>query len=231
MNCQDVQAAVGADPGSPDAEVLAHVAGCAECTRYRQQMQEMDRLIARALAVPVDVSITSGEALQSSAPRIPRTRFFGGWQIAASLVASVTIAASIWVASTRDSFAEQIVTHTHHEAFSIVHTDEQVDTQALSDVLAKSGLSMRPDALHVSYASSCPFRGHDIPHLVVQTEQGPVTVLVLADEEPTKTMQRFDEEGYEGIIVPAPRGVLAVLGKDVPVEQAVEQVLWAIEYR
>jgi hypothetical protein len=209
---------------------LAHVAGCEECARYLQQMQDMDRLIARALAVPVDASIASGEVPQRAAPRSHRTKLFGGWQIAASLIASVTIAASIWVASTRDSFAEQIVTHTHHEAFSIVRTDEQVNAQTLSDVLARSGLSLRPDALRVSYASSCPFRGHEIPHLVVQTEQGPVTVLVLADEAPTKTMQRFDEGGYEGVIVPAPRGVLAVLGRGVPVEQAVEEVLGAVEY-
>ena len=34
----------------------------------------------------------------------------------------------------------------------------------------------------VSYANSCVFRGHHVPHLVVQTEAGPVTVMVLVHE-------------------------------------------------
>jgi anti-sigma factor RsiW len=230
MKCHEAQAAIGADPGSQDADVSAHIQGCAECAEYRREMQDMDRLIHRALAVPVEASITLTDSNAAAAKSPNEKRYFGRWQIAASLLASVTLAAAIWIASTRDSIAEQITLHTHHEAFAIVRTDEQADSESVANILAKSSLSLRPNALHVSYASSCPFRGHAIPHLVVQTEQGPVTVLVLANEEPAKTMQRFSEDGYEGIIVPAPRGVLAVLGKDVPLDQAVEKVLWAIEY-
>ena len=69
-----------------------------------------------------------------------------------------------------------------------------------------------------------------MPHLVVQPEQGPVAVMILANEKPVKKMRRFSEDGYEGVIVPAPRGVLAVLGKDVPVEEAAEKLLGAVVY-
>jgi len=63
----------------------------------------------------------------------------------------------------------------------------------------------------VSYASSCEFRGHQVPHLVLQTESGPVTVMVLVHEHVSKPVQ-FDEEGYRGVIVPVPgHGSLAVL--------------------
>jgi Protein of unknown function (DUF3379) len=63
----------------------------------------------------------------------------------------------------------------------------------------------------VSYASSCAFRGHHVPHLVIQTESGPVTVMVLVHEPVPKSV-RFDEQGYRGVIVPvAGHGSLAVL--------------------
>lgn len=227
MKCHEFQTAIGAEPGSTNPEVLAHAETCSTCSAYLQQMQEMDRLIYKALVVPVDDAALSRAASARPAPRrTPVTR----WQIAASLLASVMIAASIWVASTRETFAQEIVSHVNHESFSMVRTDERVDDQVLADILAKAGLSLRPNAAEVSYASTCPFRGHEVPHLVVQTDQGPVTVMVLTEEKPTKTMKHFEEGGYEGVIAPAPRGVLAVLGKDVPVEQATEKVKGALEW-
>ena len=65
----------------------------------------------------------------------------------------------------------------------------------------------------MSYAQSCQFRGHTVPHLVVQTAMGPVTVMVLPHDSVAKTV-RFDEEGYRGVIVPvAGHGSLAVLAR------------------
>ena len=70
----------------------------------------------------------------------------------------------------------------------------------------------------VSYAQSCFFRNHDVPHLVVQTEQGPVTVMVLAHEN-LKKAEHFNEQGYRGMIVPMPgHGSVAIItrGASVP---------------
>ena len=53
-----------------------------------------------------------------------------------------------------------------------------------------------------------------MPHLVVQTRSGPVTVMVLVHEAVRKAMQ-FDEQGYRGTIVPVPgHGSIAVLIRD-----------------
>jgi hypothetical protein len=65
---------------------------------------------------------------------------------------------------------------------------------------------------------------------VVQTERGPVTVLVVTDA-PNRQWERIDEAGFQGMIVPAPRGVIVVLGKDVPVDSVAETVLSALEYQ
>ncbi len=53
-----------------------------------------------------------------------------------------------------------------------------------------------------------------MPHLVVQTASGPVTVMVLVHESVRHLMQ-FDEQGYRGTIVPVPgHGSIAVLMRD-----------------
>ena len=51
-----------------------------------------------------------------------------------------------------------------------------------------------------------------MPHLVVRTSQGPVTVLMLRHREIGKAM-RFSEQGYAGIVMPAPKGSIAVVGE------------------
>jgi hypothetical protein len=90
-------------------------------------------------------------------------------------------------------------------------TQAPVPDSDLEGVLRDSHLRLSGGAGAVSYAASCAFRGHHVPHLVIQTESGPVTVMVLVHENVSKPVP-FDEQGYRGVIVPAPgHGSLAVL--------------------
>ncbi|HEY0802454.1 MAG TPA: DUF3379 family protein, partial [Steroidobacteraceae bacterium] len=70
---------------------------------------------------------------------------------------------------------------------------------------------LRPGVWLVSYANRCRLRGHEVPHLVFQSNDGPVTVMMLPDET-VRISTRFDENGYQGILVPVPgHGALAIL--------------------
>jgi len=51
-----------------------------------------------------------------------------------------------------------------------------------------------------------------VPHLVVQTTQGPVTVMILRNQR-TAGRRSFQESGMTGIIVPAPQGSIAILAR------------------
>lgn len=221
MKCHEVQTLLGAEPQSRHAAMLEHVNTCAECSEYREQMRRLDDLIRKALAVPVDATV---EAQPIRKPR------FGGWQIAASLLASIALAGSLWIATTQDSLAEQLVKHAEHESFALVRTDQRVDAEDVDAVLWLSGIRLK-DQAEVSFAESCVFGRHRVPHLVVQTDEGPVTVLILAHEDSRQSTEDINERGYEGVIMPAPRGVIAVLGKDVPVKMAAQKVLAAVEFR
>jgi len=64
----------------------------------------------------------------------------------------------------------------------------------------------------VTYASPCPFRGHIVPHLVVQTDRGPLTVMVLAHVK-SETQGTFTEGDYRGIVLPAGVGSVAVVAR------------------
>jgi hypothetical protein len=221
MNCSDFRRAVGAQPGLETPELTEHAATCPACARYRDEMRKMDALLIRALRI--DVS--------SFAVRTSMRRFATHWRLAASVALAAVLGALLWIARPEPSLAEQVVAHAEGEAFAIVRTSERAAPADLEAAFAGSGVKLRPDAMHVSYAVSCFFRGHYVPHLVVQTARGPVTVLVLRHESavPGKP-QRFDEDGFSGVILPAPQGALAVLGREASAGKAVAEVLNGLEY-
>lgn len=223
MNCEELRTRVGAEPSTTQPEVLEHIAGCAECTRYREELQAMDRLIYRALAVdaPTDKSASRSHRKQST------TR---AWRMAASVLITVLVGTmALWLLSPRESIAAEAIAHVQHEQFSLVRTSATVDQQQLEKILAAARLRLKPGAARVSYAQSCPFRGQRVPHLVVQTEQGPVTALVVT-HVPTQQREHIDEDGFQGDIIPAPRGVIVVLGQNVPVDAVAQTLLNALEY-
>jgi hypothetical protein len=232
MNCEQSRTIIGAEPNSTNPELLAHLEQCPECARYREEMQAMDRLIYRALAVEVAAPSSITELEQAKEKRIAaasnKSRF---WRMAASVLitASLVAVTSVWLLTPRESLAAESIDHVLHEQESLVRTTETVDPLRVEKILAGSRIRLKPSATRVSYASSCAFRGHHIPHLVVQSERGPVTVLVMT-EAARQQREEINEDGFEGVILPAPRGVIVVLGKDVPVDAVAATVLDALEY-
>jgi hypothetical protein len=154
---------------------------------------------------------------------------------AASVLLGTAVAVSLWVAAPGRSLAADVVKHMAGEPQAWARTEVPVPEFKLEKVLTDSHVRLRPSAGVVSYASSCSFRGHIVPHLVVQTDSGPVTVMVLTHEA-LRSAMRFNEQGYRGVIVPIhEHGSLAVLerGPDMDiktVEAVAERVRGALDW-
>lgn len=222
MNCLEFRRTVGADPRTQAPDVLLHARECAACAHYRDEFLRMDQLMLRALKV----ELPAQPARASGRPRrLPR------WVAAASVVAAGVLSLFIWLSVPRGAFAEQLVSHVEGEAQSLIRTSAVVESERLHDVLTRSGVRLNSGAGAISYAMSCWFRGHYVPHLVVQTERGPVTVLLLTEEQDVKRREVFDEGGFHGVVLPAPRGAVAVLGRDAQAEEVAERFLSAVEYQ
>jgi Protein of unknown function (DUF3379) len=220
MNCEDFRRAVGAEPATTQLDVLEHAASCSECARYRSEMRSMDVLIRKALEVDV--------ATQPLRPVVRQPAF--NWRMAASVLVGMVVFSLAWLAYPRQSLADDIVAHVLLESRALLPTEVTADQQRLEKVLRYAGVQLDPTNLNVSHALVCMVRGHATPHLVVRTGSGPVTVLVLSHESPITKPQRFDEQGFSGTLMPAPRGVIAVLGRDVPVDEVTQEVIRALRY-
>jgi hypothetical protein len=140
----------------------------------------------------------------------------------------MTPPAMLWVSGPRTSLAQDVVRHMAHEPGVMVMTSAPEDASKVESVMERGGIRLRSDAGMVSYAQTCRFRGGKVPHLVVQTDSGPVTVMVLRNEKLTAPV-KFAEQGYVGTILPAGPGSVAVIGPTgADLSQVAERVAAAV---
>jgi Protein of unknown function (DUF3379) len=214
MDCTAYRRSMMADPSDPDVQLREHRDGCHDCAEFTDKLLGFEARLQRAARV----TLPAGQpAAQPAVPLRPKAAARamgyrkGMLAMAASVLLAVVVAGVLWVAAPGSSLAADVVTHMGGEPEAWLQTDVSVDNAELQGVLRASHVKLATGAGLVSYAASCAFRRHHVPHLVIQTESGPVTVMVLVHESVQKPV-RFDEQGYRGVIVPvAGHGSLAVL--------------------
>lgn len=232
MSCEEIRECIGADPQSLSAQVQAHVDSCPECREWQAQMQGLDARIRQALLLdPQKLGIERRGRVVAMPDRSPvpgRRTWYRGLSIAGSLAAGLLVAMALWVSRPSPSLASEVVTHVEGEPDSW-HRTEPVAGSQLAGVLRITGVKLGPGMSPVVYASSCRFRGHLVPHLVVRTPSGPVTVMIL-EHEHVKGNEPFKEDGFTGLLVPAPQGSVAILSRTpMALEQPAAEVLRALE--
>ncbi|MGB5132570.1 MAG: DUF3379 family protein [Steroidobacteraceae bacterium] len=223
MDCLEFRRRIGAEPGLAGSEIDAHRRDCPACARYLDELRAMDTLIGRALAV--DVARIRKAAVAKAANAATRPRWLA---FAASIVIGVSVGLALWISSPRVSLAREVIGHVVDEPGSMVSL-VPITPAALAGVLDPEGTRLRPVG-NVTFAARCVYEGHVVPHLVVRMPQGPVTVLLLRHRSVGETV-RISEQGYTGVVMPAPRGSIAVVGRgqkdlDAIARQVFEAVDW-----
>lgn len=194
------------------------------------QPDTFEALLERALQVDVPDPIRASH--DRATP--PRRTLWRWPALAAGLVLVVGVAINLLrqtgYLSTGD-FAKDVVVHIHHESHALVRTNEAVSDETLEGVLRAAGVAMGPVGA-VSYVKLCPFRGEMVAHMVVQGEQGPVTVLLLPEEALSGPVT-VEEDGFVGTIVPLESGgSIAVVGTPgEPIERIQNRVAAAVRWR
>ena len=211
MECSKARFLIGADPGSAEQTLVEHLVACAPCAGYLLEIRSLDDRLRTAMAVPVPLVVRTMEPCTAAARRVSR-RFPQQFAIAASIVAVTVLVGLLWIGVPRPSLASAVVAHMAEEQGAWTTTSPLSSTD-VAQVLAEAGLRLDAGLTDVSYAHSCWFRGRYVPHLVVQTADGPVTILVLPHEN-VRERTEFSEGGYRGVLVPATRGSVAVLARD-----------------
>lgn len=137
------------------------------------------------------------------------------WQPVMAFAATFALAIGsigIWRAmQVEASLSEAVVAHivADHEAFE---PKQVIASSTLLKVAQRYGVRVHPKAVGLRHMSFCPISGHESVHMVVEGQQAPVTILVLPYETVTEVTP-VDQDGWKGLIMPAERGGMAIVGR------------------
>lgn len=229
MECTQVRELIGADPATSDAVAEEHLKACPACTAYAQRLRASEQLIGEALRFDVG-ALRQQVALQQQPRRRPPWAAVSG--VAAALLAVIAIWALLRPVGNGGPLAADVAEHWYHEPYSWVVTDVSVSDARLAEVVKDTAKLNWAGLGPVTYVQACLFRGHLVPHLVVQGQAGPIMVLLLPHEavEGAEPLE-IPEQGLAGVIVPHGPGSIAILGSaDEPLESAQKNLVAAVEW-
>lgn len=236
MNCDEYRLAITAEPGSPGEALLRHAAECAECTAFGASMQALDAVILRALQVDVPAlrlpELPALDEVSNVVPLAPRRLSAPVWLgIAASIVIVAVIAVRQLVPDVQyPSLEAEILAHLDHEPHAMSVTTEAEAGWRVDTVIGPY-VEMDGSAGLISYARTCVIDGHSVPHLVLQGEHGPVT-LILLPEEKIDAARPIEGESVSGVILPVGNGSIAIIGeRDRPLDAIEQKVIQSMQWK
>ena len=229
MNCLDSRRSLLAAPRERSAEHAAHIAACDDCARLARRLTDLDARIGDAAMVPVP------DALAHRVLLARRRRPLRQYAAAAAIVLASAVAVSapqLWDAFTPTTPAEAVgPTHPAVSAIALVleqlpayldeaHSD---DPAAMTDALKRLGLSMKHDGAAVEYAGKCYLPSGECEHLVLNTPDGQVSVILVPDY-PVGSRVLVADRRMTALVSPAGSGGYIVVAGSPKVAKRAEKL-------
>ena len=189
------------------------------------KMKALDLKIARALQIDVpplvmpELPDIDDKVVPLPARRRSRAPIW--FAAAATVVLGLSIAlrmSSIFVEY--ESLADEVLAHLDHEPGALRVTDDPVSDRRLQRALPASMAVFDRDATLITYANPCIINGKRVPHLVVQGQHGPITILLMPEEKVEQSTP-LDGNTVHGVILPVGDGSIAIIG---PREESLEPI-------
>ncbi|HEX7719306.1 MAG TPA: DUF3379 family protein [Woeseiaceae bacterium] len=235
MQCDDYRECIAADPSESFDGGAGHAADCVACGNYRDEIRALDERIAAALSIAVPaLQLPELPSVDAGAPgsivdlhgRRPAQRLaLPAWIGIAATLAAVAFLATRMLAPelAAPSLAEQVIAHMDHEQSSRQVTSVAVPEQVLGRVIDDDVATMETGRQLVSYAMSCIINGKSAPHLVIQGVNGPVTLILMAEEQIDAAIP-LAGNNVHGVIVPVGSGSIAIIGERVEQLNEIDEI-------
>lgn len=192
MTCFEFRRLLLVQPRELSSGQHAHATGCASCARAAQDAAAIDSARAqRVLAVSAPDALADRILLRQKMRGGPR---YGLWAVAAMLVLAVGIGARVY--RSHDSDRETVATARSvgannpavaaisfvldHEP-RLLQENRSGDPAVMRAGFQKLGLRIPGGPVNVRYLGKCPVPGGTGDHVVLETPEGRVTVILVPD--------------------------------------------------
>lgn len=227
IDCLEFRRRVGAEPETREPAVLEHKLQCRACAEFSAEQSVLDRRLADALRIPVPEDLKARVIWRQAGRQRNARRWL---PIAASLVLATGL--GFVLMDSAEPLPAAVIAHIEHEPDLLLPTAALAEPVRVSAVLARGRVRLAQPMANIAHAGLCPFRGKNVPHLVLTIEGEPVSVLLLSDEQ-TEGSTEINEEGYHGVIVGSGKGSIAIVAPRPELlqparEQLEQSVRWGI---
>ena len=190
-----------------------------------KEMKALDLKIARALQIDVPPLVMPElPDLDDNVATLPvrrRSKAPIWFAVAATVVLGLSIALRMSpIFEEYETLADEVLAHLDHEPGALRLPDVPVSDRRLQRAVPSSMAVFDREATLITSANPCIINGKRVPHLVVQGQHGPVTILLMPEEKVAGTTP-LDGETVHGVILPVGDGSIAIIG---PREESLEPI-------
>lgn len=219
ISCIEFRREVLTDPESLAAPLTLHLRDCPECHHYYQGLLAQEEMLKAVLEVPIPESLPAKIRLRQRFEETEKvsllTRASRWWPLA--LAASLLLGI-FWFQSPTSNhpLAEQVLAHVQEDQSAMVAG--QVTPRRLHEVLQRVHFDLNTQAAEdtlgtFSFAGNCVVDGKLTAHLVLHTEQGMITLLLMPEQKLDAAVQ-LAQGGWQAELEPlGNNAVVAVIGE------------------
>ncbi|MDX1796210.1 MAG: DUF3379 family protein [Hydrogenovibrio sp.] len=136
----------------------------------------------------------------------------GGWLWFQPLAVDPTTAVQQEALHMESAVVDHIIAHAKEQPEIMAKDGPELTDKELHKVFKYVGATLNKPIDFMSYAGGCEVDGQKGLHIVLQEEEGPVTIIVLPHRQ-LGVMYSFNQKGFKGQIIPVKGAVVAIVGQ------------------
>ncbi len=222
-----------ADPNCTDDVVLAAIAEDPKKQEFYKELKQLNKKMQNAsqVKVPDDFvhKLIMRQTMQSH--KSNKTRHSIQLAMAASVAFVVGVSFTMWQQSNLLDLSKQAIAHVHYEGGYALDAQENFSLQQVNAKLAQFGGEFTEELGHVYYANFCDFEKVRSLHMVMQGENGKVSVFVIPHDDTHNARNSASGKGYKSQAIDVKGASIVVVGEeDANVQKMKEQLKRKIRF-
>ncbi|MBT0962067.1 DUF3379 family protein [Denitromonas iodatirespirans] len=219
--CLDFRREKLADPRRLSPAAHSHLQDCPVCRAFARRIDAGEAQVEQVLAVTVPEGLSDRVLLRVHQHRL---RPWRAMALAATVLLSFGIGFLQWQPRATPDYARFAIEHVLHEPQALAG-HRLADPSQFRFVLANFGGRMHRSVGKVRYMKLCPVPGGTGWHIVLDTEYGPATLLLIPGKDVSRPTGTVEMKGYAARALPGGQGYYAIITESPQALDAVSHML------
>ncbi len=204
---------VYANPDTTDRDIVDAAKSDPAKQSFWQELKAQDSALIDAMKVPVPEDMAHKLIWQQTANEFVRHRKRSRWYVAMAASVAFAIGISFTLFNRGEiSLGNEALVHMQYASAEQSHSGLPVDLNQVNAKLAGFGASLTDMLGNVKVANYCHLGSVRSLHLIMETEQGLMSVFVVPDREDILLPDAFSNDTYHGEAVKMQRANILVVG-------------------